>query len=95
MENRRKGFYGWFGITQPTFDQDNRFVASPFLPPLALGIVRLVVATYMTACIITEPLLLKKSRRTRRDAFKFVAYFTNITFISFAWFVSRTIRLIE
>jgi len=85
MENRRKGFYGWFGVTQPTFDPDNRFVASPFLSPLALGIIRLVFATYMTACIIIEPILLRKSRRTRRDAVKFPAYFTNITFISMAW----------
>jgi hypothetical protein len=95
MENRPKGFYGWFGITQPTFDPDNRFVASPLLPPLVLGIVRLTFAMYMTACIIAEPLLLKKNRRTRRDAFRFVAYFTNITFISFAWFASRKMRLIE
>jgi hypothetical protein len=87
MENRRKGLYGWFGITQPTFDPDNRFVASPFLPSMALGIIRLVFATYITACIIIEPVLLKRGRRTRRDAAKFPAYFTNITFISLAWFL--------
>jgi hypothetical protein len=85
MENRRKGAYGWFGVTQPTFDPDNRFVASPFLSPLALGIIRLVFAAYISACIVAEPILLKKGRRTRRDAVKFPAYFTNITFISMAW----------
>jgi hypothetical protein len=88
MDSRRKGVYGWFGVTQPTFDPDNRFVASPFLPPLILGVVRLVFATYMTACTIIEPVLLKNGRRTRRDAAKFPAYFTNITFISLTWFYS-------
>ena len=87
MDSRRKGFYGWFGITQPLFDPDNRFVVSPFLPPLVLGVIRLVFATYMTACVIIDPILLKKSRRTRRDAIKFPAYFTNISFISLAWFL--------
>lgn len=86
MEPRRKGVYGWFGMTVPTFDPENRFVASPFLSPLTLGIIRLVFAAYMTACIITEPILLKKGRRTRRNAKKFPAYFTNITFISLAWY---------
>jgi hypothetical protein len=85
MEPRRKGVYGWFGVTVPTFDPENRFVASPFLTPLILGIIRLIFATYMTACIITEPILLKRGRRTRRNAKKFPAYFTNITFISLAW----------
>jgi hypothetical protein len=94
MNNRRKGVYGWFGITQPTFDPDNRFVGSPFIPPMILGVLRLVFATFMTACIITEPILLKKGRRTRRDAFKFPAYFTNITFISLAWFTILDLRLI-
>lgn len=88
MESHRKGVYGWFGLTQPAFDPDNRFVASPFLPPLVLGVVRLVFATYMSACIIIEPILLRQGRRTRRDADKFPAYFTNITFISLTWFVS-------
>lgn len=87
MDSRRQGFYGWFGITQPIFDSDNRFVASPFLPPLVLGLIRLVFAIYMTACVIIDPILLKKSRRTRRDAIKFPAYFTNISFISLAWFL--------
>jgi hypothetical protein len=85
MDTHRKGVYGWFGVSQPIFDLDNRFVASPFLPPLALGVVRLIFATYMTACIIAEPILLKQTRRTRREAVKFPAYFTNITFISLAW----------
>src|SRR2546423_4440796 len=86
MEPRRKGIYGWFGVTVPTFDPENRFVASPFLTPLILGIIRLLFATYMTACIITEPILLRQGRRTRRSAKKFPAYFTNITFISLAWY---------
>ena len=90
MENRRKGLYGWFGVTQPVFDPDNRFVASPYMPPLVLGLVRLLFAAYMTACIVAEPLLLKKARRTRREAVKFPAYFTNITFISLAWFLPST-----
>jgi len=88
MENRRKGFYGWFGLTQPTFDPEKRFVASPFLPPTTLGIIRLVFATYMTTCIVTEPILLKKNRRTRREAVKFLAYFTNMTFISLTWYLN-------
>lgn len=87
VENRRKGVYGWFGVTQPDFDPENRFVTSPFLPPLALGVIRLVFAIYMTICIITEPILLKRGRRTRRDAVKFPSYFTNITFISLAWYI--------
>jgi hypothetical protein len=82
----RKGIYGWFGVTHPIFDHENRFVASPFLPPIVLGVIRLVFAVFMTTCIIAEPILLKNSRRTRRDAVKFPAYFTNITFISLAWF---------
>jgi hypothetical protein len=86
MDNRRKGFYGWFGLTQPIFDPDNRFVTSLYVPPLVLGVIRIVLATYMTACIIVEPILLKKGRRTRRDAIKFPAYFTNITFISLTWY---------
>lgn len=93
MDNRRKGFYGWFGITQPIFDPDNRFVASPFLPPLVFGVIRLVFATYMTACVVIDPILLKKNRRTRRDAIKFPAYFTNISFISLAWFLPSQIIL--
>ena len=86
MDNRRKGFYGWFGLTQPIFDPDNRFVTSLYLHPLVLGVIRIALATYMTSCIIAEPLLLKMNRRTRRDTKHFTAYFTNITFISLAWF---------
>jgi hypothetical protein len=82
MENRRYGVYGWFGVTRPVFDPENRFVASPYLPPLVLSLLRLTIAVYMTACIIANPILLKKNRRTRRESFKFPAYFTNITFMS-------------
>lgn len=88
MDIRRKDFYGWFGLSKPVFDAENRFVASPFLSPLVLGVLRLMVAIYMTTCIIVEPILLKNGRRTRRDAVKFPAYFTNITFISLASYSS-------
>jgi len=84
MDSRRHGAYGWFGVTRPIFDPENRFVASPYLSPLTLSIYRLVIAAYMTACIIAEPILLKQTRRTRREARKFTGYFTNITFISLA-----------
>ena len=96
MDSQRKGIYGWFGLSHPIFDPENRFVASPFLSPLVLGIIRLVFAIYMTICIIVEPILLKRGRRTRRDAVKFPAYFTNITFISLAWLsISQNISDIQ
>jgi len=84
MDNRRYGVYGWFGVTRPVFDPENRFVTSPYLSPLTLSICRLVIAAYMTACIIAEPILLKQTRRTRREGRKFAGYFTNITFMSLA-----------
>lgn len=85
--NERKGVYGWFGVTTPIFDPDHRFVASPWMTPILLGSIRLVFAVYMTASIIAEPILLKQSRRTRREAKRFPAYFTNITFMAMAAYV--------
>jgi len=85
--NERKGVYGWFGVTTPVFDADHRFVASPWMNPILLGSVRLVFAVYMTASIITEPILLTQTRRTRREAKRFPAYFTNITFMAMAGYV--------
>jgi hypothetical protein len=82
--------YRLFGI-KDGFDPD-RFAKSPFVAPVLLGAFRLIFAIYMTACIITEPLLLRQSRRTRREAKKFLGYFTNITFVSFAWHGFLSIR---
>jgi hypothetical protein len=82
--------YRWFGI-RDGFDPD-RFAKSPVMAPVVLGVFRLIFAIYMTACIIAEPLLLRQSRRTRREAKKFLGYFTNITFVSFAWCVFCSIR---
>ena len=92
MDNYQKGFYSWFGVTA-RFDPENRFVASPFISPVALGIIRILFALYMTCCIIIDPILLKKGRRTRRDATKFPGYFTNITFISLAWYYQLNLTI--
>lgn len=84
--NERKGFCSFFGIPKRDFDDENRFVASPWLSPLTLGAIRLTIALYMTVCIIVNPILQLQSRRTRRMAYRFPAYFTNITFMALAWF---------
>jgi predicted small integral membrane protein len=83
---QRRGFYEFFGVPQPDFDAEKRFISSPFMSPLVLGIIRILIAVYMTACCIAGPILQLQNRRTRRHAYRFPAYFTNITFMALTWY---------
>ena len=89
MDNHRvakKGFYEFFGVPAGEFDHEKRFCSSPFISPLVLGVIRLIIALYMTTCCIAYPLLQLQNRRLRRHAYRYPAYFTNITFMSLTWY---------
>lgn len=72
------------GAPRP-FDQEFKFVTSPFLSPLVLGAIRLLLAFYTLTTLLT--ILIREAVITH-DADSFFSYFTELSYIglcSYFW----------
>jgi len=70
-------FYPFFGVNTP-FDPEDRFVTARFLSPLALGIIRLILAIYGIIVIAVD---ITFNVIQFKDIGTYFAYFTDETYI--------------
>ena len=54
--DQQSGVYPFFGVSRP-FDPEDKFVTARFLPPLAFGLLRLLIGFYSIVVVIVDIVL--------------------------------------
>jgi len=79
--DQQSGVYPFFGVSRP-FDPEDKFVTARFLPPLAFGLLRLLIGFYSIVVVIVDIVL----TATTGDIDSYFSYFTDITYIALTFY---------
>ena len=91
--DRQMGFYPFFGVSRP-FDPDNKFVTARFLPPLAFGLIRLLIGFYSIVVVIVDIVLSGKPKDPQNTVLAF-SYDTEIDLQQLLGTLTRTFRTLQ